>query len=220
MTYRRANHRADVGPEGRYDILGAAQFSLLYHLGLREHHKVLDVGCGSLRVGRLLIAYLTQGHYVGIEPRKGVVEDGVEHEASQGLIDLKQAEFHFDDSFDLTVAGQGFDVILLHSIFSHAAPWQISTSLGAAKEILKERGLVAATFVSGGTDYQGQSWLWDRTCEYRPETMMNFAEKAGFDLYWLRWPHPNQKWFLLKHQGVRPKTPKYCTIPGLIMLPE
>lgn len=64
------HYRAFVGPLDRYDLLGAGQMALLYLLGLREHHRVLDFGCGSLRLGRLLIPYLRPGRYFGIEPER------------------------------------------------------------------------------------------------------------------------------------------------------
>ena len=59
----KLNHRAFVGPREHYDIVGAMQFTLLYFLGLREHHYLLDIGCGSLRAGRFFIMYLKPGHY-------------------------------------------------------------------------------------------------------------------------------------------------------------
>ena len=52
------HYAAYVGPPEQYDFMGATQFRLLTTLGLREHHSVLDFGCGSLRAGRLLIPYL------------------------------------------------------------------------------------------------------------------------------------------------------------------
>lgn len=39
------DHRAHVGPPTRYDLVAASQFSLLTHLGLREH-QLLDIGGG------------------------------------------------------------------------------------------------------------------------------------------------------------------------------
>jgi hypothetical protein len=73
-TYRAGDHeyRAFVGPFEQYDVIGASQFALLYALGLRQHHRLLDVGCGSLRAGRMLIAYLEPGNYAGIEPNTGL----------------------------------------------------------------------------------------------------------------------------------------------------
>jgi cyclopropane fatty-acyl-phospholipid synthase-like methyltransferase len=52
------HYKAYVGPPTQYDFMGATQFRLLCTLGLREQHKVLDFGCGSLRAGRLLLSYL------------------------------------------------------------------------------------------------------------------------------------------------------------------
>ena len=42
------HYRAYVGPPDQFDFMGATQFRLLTTLGLREHHSVLDFGCGSL----------------------------------------------------------------------------------------------------------------------------------------------------------------------------
>ena len=44
--------RAYVGPPQDYDLIGGIQFSLLLAAGLRETHRVVDVGCGSLNLAR------------------------------------------------------------------------------------------------------------------------------------------------------------------------
>ena len=41
---------------------------MLLAAGLRETHRIADLGCGLLRVGRLLIPYLLPGRYYGMEP--------------------------------------------------------------------------------------------------------------------------------------------------------
>lgn len=58
MDDQKRTYRGYVGPEAQYDLMGATQFRLLCTLGLREHHTLLDFGCGSLRAGRLFIPYL------------------------------------------------------------------------------------------------------------------------------------------------------------------
>ena len=64
--------RGYVGPPEYFDLITAMSFGLLSVLGLRERHRLLDIGCGSLRVGRVLIPYLGRGNYVGIEPEPRV----------------------------------------------------------------------------------------------------------------------------------------------------
>ena len=89
------HYRAYVGPPERYDIIAAMTFNLLTTIGLRQHHKLLDIGCGSLRVGRLLIPYLNIGKYYGLEPNKWLVEQGIKSETGHDLIAIKKPKFFF-----------------------------------------------------------------------------------------------------------------------------
>ena len=64
------DYRAFVGSPETYDAMSALQFNLLTLLGLRDHSSFLDIGCGSLRGGRLFITYLLPGRYCGVEPEQ------------------------------------------------------------------------------------------------------------------------------------------------------
>jgi len=55
---------------------------------LRQHHKLLDIGCGSLRNARVLIPYLNIGNYYGIEPNYGLVNEGIANELGQDLVKI------------------------------------------------------------------------------------------------------------------------------------
>ena len=81
-------YRYAVGMRHGYDRMAAVQLSLLWALGLREQHTLCDVGCGSLRGGRLLIPYLAPGNYYGIEPNQRLVADAIEHEVGAELLML------------------------------------------------------------------------------------------------------------------------------------
>src|SRR4029450_11413927 len=84
-----AHYRAYVGPPEDYDLIAAMTFNLLSTLGLRQYHAVLDIGCGSLRIGRLLIPYLNAGNYTGIEPNKWLIQAGIRQEVGQDQIRIK-----------------------------------------------------------------------------------------------------------------------------------
>src|SRR5205823_12654151 len=79
-------YRAYVGPPEDYDLVAAMTFNLLTTLGLRQHHSLLDIGCGSLRVGLLLIPYLNRGTYFGIVPTEGLVDDGISRALGETLV--------------------------------------------------------------------------------------------------------------------------------------
>jgi hypothetical protein len=87
------NYRSFVGPADQYDLIGAAQFALLYALGLRAEHDLLDIGCGSLRAGRMLISYLEPRRYVGVEPERWLIDQAVEHEIGQSMIAIGRTPF-------------------------------------------------------------------------------------------------------------------------------
>src|SRR5258707_7928951 len=123
------HYRAFVGPPGDYDLVAAMTFNLLTTLGLRQHHSLLDVGCGSLRVGRLLIPYLNQEKYFGIEPNEWLVQEGIRHEIGETLLQIKRPKFFFSDSpAALSAAGVAFNFAVAQSIFNHCRldlikPW-------------------------------------------------------------------------------------------------
>src|SRR5207244_3369351 len=106
-----ADHpRAWVGPPFLYDLIGGMQFQLLMDLGMREYHRFLDVGCGSLRLGRLAMMYLLAGRYFGVEPNREILERGCAFNFGAGISDsqviaLKKPRFTFNSDFDFSFTG-------------------------------------------------------------------------------------------------------------------
>src|SRR5438876_8512229 len=147
------HYRAYVGPPEDYDLIAAMTFNLLTTLGLRQHHSLLDIGCGSLRIGRLLIPYLNRGKYFGVEPNEWLVEEGIKRELGQSLVEIKRPTFFFTDSPDtLAQAKTSFDFALAQSIFSHCGLDLISGWLWASSRELAEDGALTATFLIAKED--------------------------------------------------------------------
>lgn len=140
-----AHYSAYVGPPGQWDFMGATQFRLLTALGLREHHRLLDIGCGSLRAGRLLIPYLNPGCYCGIEPNMWLVEDAIAAEIGPETIARKQVRFSDSARFEAESFGMRFDFIVAQSIFSHAGPDMLAEALPRLAAVLAPGGLILAT---------------------------------------------------------------------------
>jgi cyclopropane fatty-acyl-phospholipid synthase-like methyltransferase len=130
---------------------------LLALLGLREEHRLLDIGCGSLRAGRLFIAYLQPDRYFGIEPERWLVEAAIRAEIGQALVDLKRPTFAYRDDFRLTAFGESFDFLLAASVFTHAALHQIRTRLREARQVMSPSALLLASAACGVSDYEGDT---------------------------------------------------------------
>lgn len=82
---RRHPRHAFVGPPQLWALQRRFQFEFLTSHGLRPEHRLLDIGCGTLRGGIPLIEYLETGHYVGVEARAEVLEEGRKELAESGL---------------------------------------------------------------------------------------------------------------------------------------
>ena len=195
------HYRAYVGPPKEYDLVSAMVFNLLTCLGLRQHHRVLDIGSGSLRVGRLLIPYLNPTNYFGVEPLKWLVDDGIENEIGRDMLRIKKPTFSFLASLDDFEDPLNLDFALAQSIFSHCGKDLISGWLSQVTSHLKDTGALVATFLVSDEDYGKSGWVYPETVGYRLETMAGLASEhdLGFDL--LDWTHPRQTWALFSKKN-------------------
>jgi SAM-dependent methyltransferase len=200
-------YRAFVGPFEQYDVMGATQFSLLYSLGIRQHHRLLDVGCGSLRAGRLFITYLEPGNYTGVEPNTWLVDDAIAYQTGRSLIDIKAPVFSNNDGFDFSDLGK-FDFVIAQSIASHAGPSLVATMLASIRSVLVSTGLAAVTFIHADRedrdvvhvepdDTKWPDWLYPGCFSYRTEVVESLVRDANLIGSILPWFHPRQTWWLL-----------------------
>ena len=191
------HYRAYVGPPQDYDLIAAMTFNLLTTLGLRQHHSLLDVGCGSLRIGRLLIPYLNRGKYFGIEPAEWLVAEGIRQELGETVVQTKRPTFFFSDSPETVVhAKVSFDFALAQSIFSHCGLDLIRGWLAAVSRSLADDGGLVATFLPSDEDSPRSGWVYPDCVSYRPATLERAAADANLRFEILDWKHPRQTWAL------------------------
>ena len=200
------NYRGEVGPAKLYDVIGAQQFCVMIKLGLREHHKLLDFGCGSLRGGRLFIPYLLPGNYYGVEPNAELVYEGIKGELGIDILDVKKPHFYDFADFKMSRIGQEFDFILAQSILSHAGVDILDRIISEASRALAENGKFAATFFSGELNRSKSGWLGHDIASYTLSYMKHIAGKHGMHVAQLEdiapgVTHPiGQKWIVFRHQ--------------------
>lgn len=199
------HYMAYVGPPSQWDFMGATQFRLLTALGLREGHRVLDVGCGSLRAGRLLIPYLEKGGYFGIEPNMWLVEEAIERELGRQLVDAKAPQFSNSDTFAADAFGVTFDFIVAQSIFSHAGPDLVALALARFSQALAPDGLILATFIhdTDAPDFpvERPGWLYPQCLTFSKERISELIAGAGLLGVELPWYHPRQTWYAIGCTG-------------------
>jgi SAM-dependent methyltransferase len=194
------HYRAYVGPPKDYDLVSAMVFNLLTSIGLRQHHRVLDIGCGSLRVGRLLIPYLNPGNYFGVEPNKWLVDDGITNELGRDLIKIKDPTFSFGTSLEEFEKPLDLDFAIAQSIFSHCGKDLIKGWLSQVSFHLKDDGALVATFLIADKDYDGCGWIYPGCVNYNTDTMAEIASECDLQFDVLDWTHPRQTWALFSKE--------------------
>ena len=192
------HYRAYVGPPDRYDFMGATQFALLFHLGLRDRHTVLDFGCGSMRLGRLLIPYLQKGGYHGLDPNKWLIEEGLNKELGDDAVRLKSPRFAHNDDFNCDVFNEKFDFIIAQSILTHTGVDLFKKFLETAAACLKPNGLVLFTVLHNKDEalpLPPDGWLYPDCTIFHPKTVQNILGESPLTGKLIPWYHKISYWY-------------------------
>ncbi|MFI0355318.1 class I SAM-dependent methyltransferase [Actinomadura sp. 9N407] len=191
----RSAERAVGGRSHRHWLaLGKMQFDYLAGHGLRPTDRLLEIGCGNLRAGRLFIDYLEPGNYYGVDISPDILLAAHDTLGRYGLQDrLPHLTLVRDLGLEFLPAGL-FDVVHAHSVFSHSP-------LPVIRECFENIGRVMAP--GGFFDF-----TFDRTegkehhvlredFYYRTETLLALADEYGlkgeFMDDWEALPHQQSK---------------------------
>src|SRR5262245_49847290 len=187
--------------------MGRLQFVFLVRAGLRPHHHVLDIGCGSLRAGVKLIAYLEAGHYHGVDKNAELLRRGQELELTADLRRKASVFIHIED-FELHLLGRRFDFAIAQSLFTHLPINQIAHCLTSVHGVLARHGVLYATFFEnerGPRHLAPLEWptadglVITTHCDRDPyhydvDTFKWLARRAGLRLDYLGdWGHPRRQ---------------------------
>lgn len=193
-------HRSFIGggqPEMWHHI-GKMQYHYLISHGLESHHKFLDIGCGSLRLGQWIIPMLDEGNYYGLDGTEKLIELGIKKEMLHDIVDIKKPHFSFNHEFDFSFI-DSFDFAIAQSVFTHLTLEYINLCFQNLKGKMHNKSKFYCTFFEGGESNNpridsdpNQNWF------YNFETLEKLAFNNELKLTYIGdWQHPrNQKLFL------------------------
>jgi SAM-dependent methyltransferase len=188
VSYYRAVMAADtarsaegaVGSHTRVSWLklGQLQFDYLISHGLQPGDRMLEIGCGNLRAGRLFIDYLDPGHYYGIDISPDILLAAQRTVTEFGL----QAKLpHLTLVRDLKLGflpASAFTVVHAHSVFSHSPQAVISECLAHVGRVMTPDAFFDFTFNrTDGAEHQ----VLHEDFYYRTETLAALAARCGLD---------------------------------------
>jgi SAM-dependent methyltransferase len=204
LSYYRAVMRSDaarsregaVGSNTRESWLkiGQLQFDYLLGHGLKPGARMLEIGCGNLRAGRLFIDYLDAGNYYGLDISPDILLAAQDTITEFGLQrKLPHLMLVRDMGLAFLPAGQ-FDVVHAHSVFSHSPIDVIDECMSSIGRIMTADGFFDFTFDrTTGEEHQ----VLREDFYYRTETLVALAARHGltarFMADWQDLGHPQSK---------------------------
>jgi SAM-dependent methyltransferase len=186
-------HRSDREVERIWHEHQQMQLSFLQRRGLRPSSTVLDLGCGPMRLGSVLIPLLSSGWYYGQDLNPDTLAYGEEVLRQAGIAPDAPYTLMASERFDLSAVDRPVDIAFANSLFSHLNLNSIVTCLLQLRQVLQPRGVFYATFFALD---QSQSWLtpqrrdkWGHTFDtyanqdpyhYSPSLLKALARDVGY----------------------------------------
>ena len=202
---KSGQHRDVIG--GMWDEIGTLQFEFLVAHGLLPHHRLIDVGCGSLRGGVHFARYLDRGNYYGIDLNKSLIDAGYELEFKPMGLDSRvpRHNFHATPEFDFSPFDKPFDFALALSVFTHLTLNSVRICLERLAPAMTPGGAFFATVFAVGPEWPtwkpvlhqpgGITTYGDRDpYHYRREDLMYIASVSGWTAEWIgEFNHPRDQ---------------------------
>jgi SAM-dependent methyltransferase len=190
---KKMGHREYIG--GHWDAIGGLQFDFLRSKGLQPESYLLDIACGSLRLGVKAIPYLQPGHYLGIEKESGLVAAGLEQELDKELRASHSPNIVISDAFEFEKLGQKADFAMAQSLFSHLPPVLINLCLKNLLPCLTDDGAFYATYFEVDTPRNNPDKPHDHGYyAYTKSEMLAFGPPNGFTANYIGdWSHPRDQ---------------------------
>jgi len=204
VSYYRAVMRADASrsadsavgsPSHDYWLeVGQLQFDYATSHGLKPEMRMLEIGCGNLRAGRLFIDYLEPGSYYGVDISPDILLAAQDTVAQYGLTAklphlalVRDLRLHF-------LPDGAFDFVHAHSVFSHSPIEVIDECLAHVGRIMTPGGFFDFTFDrTEGAEHH----VLREDFYYQTQTLLDLAAKHGLAAMlmddWEQTGHPQSK---------------------------
>jgi SAM-dependent methyltransferase len=149
----------------------------------------------------LLIPYLRQGRYHGIDPNRWLIHDALRAELGSDVVRIKGARFSHNEDFDCGVFGKKFDFVIAQSIVTHCGPDLFRRLMASVADVLKEDGIFAFSYNRAeGQPTPTEGWHYPGVVYYGEQDVTTFVERARLIAQPIPWYHAGgASWYLAAH---------------------
>jgi SAM-dependent methyltransferase len=186
-------HREYVG--GDFERIGLWQFNTLKDIAdIQPNTTILDIACGSLRLGKHLIPYLNTGKYYGLEAYDRMLNEGIDKELHNDL--SKRPSFAINSTFDFNFC-PSYDVAWANSLFSHLVKEDIAKCFSNLKTISSNDSVFYFTYFEENQQKKEKQNPTESHARkdfyYKQSTMEEIANSVGWKLERAKVIHPRSQ---------------------------
>jgi len=181
------------------------QMDALQAIGLKPHHKLLDFGCGAMRLGLQAVPFLDDGNYYGIDAFDPYIRAARKMALQSGL----SKTFHLKTSrdFGFDEFGAKFDYVIAQSVFTHLSARECDECMAKMRNVVSPGATFLFTYLIGTPHTQGMLYLgmqpMRRFDNDDPQFFANLGAKHGATFEQLEMPHiTGQQVAVYRYPGV------------------
>jgi ubiquinone/menaquinone biosynthesis C-methylase UbiE len=139
-------HRIHVG--GDWSPISLWQHNWIKkNISSYHNAKMLDLGCGSLRLGHLLIPEMQPENYIGFDINRNLINKGIEHEIDNSIIEKKKPKFITNNDMNFEeIEDNSLDYVWCYAVFIHVNDDTVSKALQNLRHKLKPNAPIYSTF--------------------------------------------------------------------------
>jgi SAM-dependent methyltransferase len=159
-----ANIVDPAGNKQDFWVAGAAKAKkYMVNTKVQSNERVVEYGCGSLRIGAHFIKYLDPGMFYGVDVTDGFYEIG---KALIGELMIAEKRPRFDIISEATIeklAAFAADFVYSSAVCCHVHPDEIGFYFAALDRITRKAGALLifdATLADKPVRYRHRSWAW------------------------------------------------------------
>lgn len=151
---------------GNFEAIGEIEKQVLIRYGLKPEHTLVDVGCGSGRLAKQLVSYLTSGRVLATD----VVQELLDY-AKTGC--PAHWEFKLVEDMRIPFGNNEADVAAFFSVLTHLLHDEAYCYLVEARRVVKPGGLIVFSFLEFEQNWRTFKADWQAIQEGRPRDHLN-----------------------------------------------
>ena len=175
-----------------WDDFGGWQLDALRSIGLRPEHRLLDVGCGAMRLGLAAVDYLDDGNYFGVDAFAPYI--AVARRLAEATGVKKRFTLQVDSAFAFERFQTQFDYGMAQSVFTHLSEDECGRCVASLKRVMRPGSQFLFTYLIGAPVTQGMLYCGTqpmrRFAGSNPEFFAELAARNGAKFERLSLPHP------------------------------